>query len=299
MSSLFVWPPPKRRIKLCVVIPISLLSTEQTLYDKTVLLGYLARALAVFRVDEVAVYVDEGCYSHDIDIVKHIFNYMLTPPYLRRRIIGRMDILRYTGILPPLNVFTHPETREEIRSGVVREGVILRIRGKYAKIYIGLSEDLIAEVPTTLRDSLSEGSRVYVRITKARPLRGIIVTDDELPWYAGFKLAVIDSVVALTKYLGRDDELCIVTTKYGCNAGELVNAIVQKREFVKAVKILFGNPRLDFDELLGPNLDLIRDFIRFKVNTIPLQGTRSVRTVEAIYASLAVINQLMYHAGIT
>lgn len=299
MSSPFVWPPPKRKIKLCVVIPISFLSTEQTLYDKTVLLGYLARALAVFRVDEVAVYVDEGHDRRDVDIVKHIFNYMLTPPYLRRRVIGRMDILRYVGILPPLNIFTHPESKEEIRSGLVREGLILRIRGKYAKVYVGLSEDLIADVPAMMRDSLSEGSRVYVKITKVKPLRGIVIADDELPWYTGFKLTIIDNVTALVEYLGRGDELRVVTTKYGCDVGEFINIISQKRELIKAIKMLFGNPKLDFDELLGPNSNVIKDFIRFKINTIPLQGTRSVRTIEAVYASLAVINQLMYHVGIT
>ena len=56
--TLFLWPPPKRKIQLKVVIPASILSVEHTLYEKTLITGFLARALAIFRVSEIAVFKD-------------------------------------------------------------------------------------------------------------------------------------------------------------------------------------------------------------------------------------------------
>jgi predicted SPOUT superfamily RNA methylase MTH1 len=54
------------------------------------------------------------------------------------------------------------------------------------------------------------------------------------------------------------------------------------------VCLLFGNPRKDLDEIIGGGLR-----VDLTVNFIPYQGVLSVRTLEAVTASLAVLNLLL------
>ena len=66
--------------------------------------------------------------------------------------------------------------------------------------------------------------------------------------------------------------------------------LVQKWRKAKRRMVLFGSPSAGLYEILGLeglNLDEIADFV---VNTIPLQGVETVRTEEAVYASLAIFN---------
>lgn len=289
--QLFTWPPPKRNIKVGVVIPTSILSVEQTLYEKTKLLGYLARALAIFRVDEVVVFVDTN--EDDRSLIEHILNLILTPPYLRKKIISRNKLLKYVGVLPPLNIFTHPESKD-VSEGVIREGLVLRVRGKYVKVYLGLDEDAIVKVPEDLINTIGEGSRLYVKIIQRSPLRGVVVRRDEIPWYLGFSIKFLDNVKELINYLRISSDVNVITSKYGLNASNVIRELLPVISSTGGIRLFFGNPKMDFDEILGQDFNSIKDLVRLKINTIPLQGTRTVRTIEAIYASLAVINELLY-----
>ncbi|MCS7108243.1 MAG: putative RNA uridine N3 methyltransferase [Sulfolobales archaeon] len=298
MSGLYVWPPPKRKVSLSVLVPSSILSIEQSLYEKTILLGFLARALAVFRVDEFLVFVDDDRMSRDLNLIVDVMEYLLTPPYLRRKVISKKDTLRYAGVLPPLNIATHPTTDEGIEVLPFREGLLLKILGTRVKVDVGLGENLVAEIPKDLANELDlrVGAKVYVRITKVRPLRGVLVSEADIPYYSGFKLRIVDSLEILIEMLKDAGVLGVITSKCGESASRLLHEFSSN---LKKMIIMFGNHRKDFNELVsGKASNSLNNLVKISINTIPLQGVRSVRTVEALYATLTLINELMYRSGI-
>jgi hypothetical protein len=54
--------------------------------------------------------------------------------------------------------------------------------------------------------------------------------------------------------------------------------------------LAFGAPALGLNEIVAREGLRLEDIVDFVVNTIPLQGTETVRTEEALIASLAVLN---------
>jgi len=88
----------------------------------------------------------------------------------------------------------------------------------------------------------------------------------------------------------RHFDMKIATSKYGAPFSELEEKIVEKWKGAENILIAFGSPTRGLYEIArqeGLNLDQIVDFI---VNTIPGQRTETVRTEEALIASLAVFN---------
>lgn len=97
-------PPPRPTIKRCVVIPASIFVGEDRRLA-TLRLGLLARYLAIFRVEEVVI------FGKDDTLVAEVLRYAETPPYLRRRTIPLHPLLRYAGVVPPLQSPHHPSSR--------------------------------------------------------------------------------------------------------------------------------------------------------------------------------------------
>lgn len=294
MSKLFVWPPPKRKVGLTVVIPASILAVEQSLYEKTIILGFLARALAIFRVDEVVIFVDSECRGEDVEVIKDVMNYMLTPPYIKKKLICRKETLRYAGVLPPLNIPTHPTSDEGLGVVPIREGVVVKVRGRYVKVDVGLKEDVVAEVPKDVTDKVEVrvGAKVLVKIVEKAPLKGTIVTERDVPWYLGFKVTTVYEVDNIIKMLGDPEVLGVMTSKYGDDVSKLLSMYSKG---LKTIILMFGNYRKDFNELVGSEAShILGNVVKVSINTIPYQGVRSVRTVEAVYATLALINALTY-----
>ncbi|HDI53283.1 MAG TPA: hypothetical protein ENF89_03915, partial [Candidatus Bathyarchaeota archaeon] len=97
--------PPRRKHRLSIAIPSSLVSEIPHLREKTATIGHIGRAAALFRVDDIYIYRDRPDESRLIGL---ILRYMETPQYLRRLMFGMMAELRYVGILPPLRTPHHP-----------------------------------------------------------------------------------------------------------------------------------------------------------------------------------------------
>lgn len=105
--------------------------------QKTFLAGTIARALAVFCVDEVVIYEDSPASkrkataepgpndytatTHPSHFLAHIFSFLETPPYLRKFLFPMHPNLRTAGALPSLDMPHHPRSDEwcDYREGVV------------------------------------------------------------------------------------------------------------------------------------------------------------------------------------
>jgi hypothetical protein len=113
---------------------------------------------------------------------------------------------------------------------------------------------------------------------------------DDIPNYWGYTVTVEkNSFGNVVK--NRDFDLIIATSRYGVPLRDLVGKIAEEWRKANAIVVAFGAPKQGLHEILkseGLDLDDVVDFV---VNTIPEQGTETVRTEEALIASLAILNE--------
>ncbi|KAH8426439.1 RNA methyltransferase [Aspergillus melleus] len=151
-------PSGGRSHTLSVAIPGSIVANAKSIEQKTLLAGIIARALAVFCVDEVVIFDDdENSAQHDfyeqnddwyespIDktndqlngnvpstkgytansdpshFLAHLLSYLETPPYLRKHLFPMHPNLRGAGLLPSLDMPHHLRANEwcDYREGIV------------------------------------------------------------------------------------------------------------------------------------------------------------------------------------
>lgn len=275
--------------KISIAIPASIVSDIPHLREKTSKLGLIARAAALFRVQEIIVYRD--CLNinqtSDMDLVALLLNYSETPQYLRKRLFALKPVLRYAGIIPPLRTPHHQLNRKikDLKFGEYREGVIISKKKDGVLVDIGVEQPIIL-----LKTRLRKGKRVTVKIIKINEsIESKLVTRKEIPHYWGYTVTVEpQSFGKMLKH--RSFDLVIATSKYGVTYSTAVEKIIEKWKKAETVLLAFGSPKKGLFSIVqdeGLNLDLIVDFI---INTIPKQGTETVRTEEALIASLAILN---------
>ena len=278
-----------QRKKLSIGIPASVISDTPHLREKTSKIGLVGRAAAIFRVDEIIIYPDNPKVNQtaDMDLIATLLAYMETPQYLRKRLFKLRPELQYAGILPPLRTPHHPLNRrmKNLKVGEYREGATLSRTKEGTLIDIGVEQPALI-----VNNQLLIGKRVTVKITKVEKRVEVEVANrDEIPIYWGYRVAAEkNSFGKIVKSKGFD--LTVATSKYGVPFPDVAEKIAQKWKKADTILVAFGAPTQGLYEIVkneGLNLDDVVDFV---VNTIPIQGTETVRTEEALFASLAILN---------
>ena len=274
---------------LTVAIPASLVSDIPHLREKTSRLGMIGRALAIFRINEVIVYPDKLMENqrHDAELISVVLRYMETPQYLRKRLFPILPVLKYASILPPLRTPHHPLTKRiaDLIDGEYRDGVVVKT-GKNTLVDIGF------ERPIRLNEGNAPlGKRITVKIVKHASKISIQKYDKSKisNIYWGYHVGISNATLAQMLSGGVFD-LVILTSKYGKPLIEVIGEL--KRRWIEAKNrlIVFGSPKQGIREILkcdGLDMDEVDSLV---INTIPSQGTKTIRTEEAIFATLAVIN---------
>lgn len=275
--------------KTCVAVPASVVSDTPHLREKTSKIGLIGRAAAIFRIGEILVYPDDPRLhqSSDMELISTLLSYMETPQYLRKRVFGLRPELQYAGVLPPLRTPHHPLNRKmkDLRAGEFREGFTL------SKTKEGILVDIGVEKPAfMLNRQLAIGKRVTAKVVKIDERVEVeLASRDEIEEYWGYVVTLERQ--SLGRILNkRSFDLVIATSRYGCQFFDLAKEMVEKWKTARTVLVAFGAPTRGLHEIVkseGLSLDDIADFV---VNTIPHQGTETVRTEEAIIASLALLN---------
>ncbi len=274
--------------RLWVAIPDSLLSDASTLREKTVKVGAIGRALAIFMVERVYTYTDEGgSHSRDGMLTRHLLEYMETPQYLRKRLFPRSDSLSFAGLLPPLRTPHHKleVSPESIRVGEYREGVSVT-KGGQRLVDVGLAE----LVP--IDGEVKAGTRVTVVFTSSYPdLRCRVVNKDATGEYWGYEVRVAPSLLHLIR--SEKPDLLLMTSRRGRPLSTIWRELLDEIGKAKTAMLVFGSTRRGLFEILrdensDPNL-----LSTYVVNTIPNQGTFTVRTEEALLSTLSVVNFLL------
>ncbi|KAI5867559.1 DUF171-domain-containing protein [Durotheca rogersii] len=116
-------PAGGRHWTISVAIPGSILSTSCGRDDqRAAVVSRVARAAAVFGVDEIVVYddspagsrpraVDPAAYAGDVDpcgYIEHLLRYLEAPPFMRRVLFPVHPNLRGAGVLIGLDIPSHP-----------------------------------------------------------------------------------------------------------------------------------------------------------------------------------------------
>jgi predicted SPOUT superfamily RNA methylase MTH1 len=278
------------------LVPSSLVREAEDKREATRKLGYVARAATVFRTDRLVVYPDSaGEQRWDGGFVRTVLAYAATPPYLRKEVWGRRDELEYVGVLPPLRAVTQTGSGSN-GSGSLRQGIVTEVGSDgRVRVNCGLQHPISLVVPPDM--TVSEGERVTIRISSRRPLRARII-DDPLPGIS-VEQAEIEAVLARP-----DAGLRIASSRYGevLTTSQLGDLRSQLEENNEEYTVAFGAPERGLPEILGVDVDAFDarddtsddgpDRSRFDLwlNTVPNQGSETVRTEEAMFATLACLN---------
>ncbi len=283
--------------KLAITIPASVVSDTPHLREKTAKIGLIGRIAAIFRVDEIIVYPDDPKISQtgEMKLIVTLLTYMETPQYLRKRLFKLEPQLRYAGILPPLRTPHHPLNREmkNLKVGEYREGVTLSKTREGTLVDIGVEKPVLI-----LNKQLALNLRVTVKVIKVDGQAEVeIVNRSEIQDYWGYMVTMEKhSLGKIVKSRGFD--LTIATSKYGDPIAAVVERLTKKLEGANTILVEFGAPTKGLSEIVRDEGLKLNDVADFVVNTIPMQGTATVRTEEALIASLAILNMQFGSQGL-
>ena len=282
---------------LTLLIPSSVVREAEDKREATRKLGYVARAAAVFRADRLCVFPDrEGERRWGEDFVRIVLQYAATPPHLKGEVWGKRDELQFAGVLPPLRLSS--QTTADSSESAVNQGIVTEVgpEGR-VRVNCGLQHPISLNVPPKM--VVDEGERVTVRISSREPVRARLV-DEPTP---GFDVATVNLSAALADAAGRR----IATSRHG-QMLSITRLAEFRPDYRDGLTVAFGAPGRGLPEILGippeaisaadaagaskphglddNHVDSDPGFDRW-LNTIPRQGSETVRTEEAMFASLA------------
>jgi methyltransferase len=273
--------------RLAIAIPASVIADIPHLREKTSKIGLIGRAAAIFRINEIIVYLDKPGtnQNQDIDLIALLLTYMETPQYLRKRLFQLSPDLQYAGILPPLRTPHHPLTGKmrDLNVGGYREGVALSREKNGTLIDIG------SEKPAYLPSQVPIDKRLTVKIVKITDHVEVkVVSQDEIDQYWGFTVSLEQSLDNLLQ--SPDFDLKIGTSKFAPLLQTATKTLGPKWKEATDILVLFGSSARGLHEIAKEEGFDLNSKLDFVLNTVPNQGTETVRTEEALFATLAILN---------
>jgi hypothetical protein len=273
-----------------IAIPASVISDVPGLQLRTYKIGQVARASAIYRVNQIFVYPDKDNRRQqtEIEFISLILRYAETPQYLRKRMFPLSPMLKYAGALPPLNTPHHPTNSliATLRDGEFREGMVLGSDKNGSLVDVGM------EKPLRYRERLTKGRMTFqVRRNGDDEPKLELADPSEIPEYWGYR------VVELNQPLGqfikkKTHDVCILTSRHGSQISNIMEELEKRLQKSRKILIAFGSPKEGLGEILARE-GLNQSLADYTLNTIPEQGTMSVRTEEAVQATLAIMNVLI------
>jgi hypothetical protein len=257
---------------------------------RTYKIGQVARASAIYCVNQIFIYPDKDDREQrrEIEFISQILRYEETPQYLRKRMFPLSPKLKYAGILPPLNTPHHPTNNliSTLQDGEFREGLVLATDMNRSLVEVGM------ERPLTYQGRLPKGRMTFqVKKLGNEELRLELADPSVIPEYWGYK------VVEVSQPLGqfirkKTHDVCILTSRMGSQINSLMGELEERLQRSRNILIAFGSPKEGLRDILARE-GLDQSIADYTLNTIPRQGTMSVRTEEAIQATLAIMNMLI------
>lgn len=286
-----------------IALPGSIIDNAQSLELATRLAGQIARAATIFRVEEIVVFdnkisslanssftLPDSSDENETGsaFLIRILNYLETPQYLRRTLCPWHNSLKLAGLLPPLDAPHHLRKHEW---GPYREGVILKEPAAESGLSladVGLNKNVVID------QVLEPGTRVTVAMGTNRHLddkpRQVVSSSkprEEAGAYWGYKVryaANISSVFQSCPYPGGYDHL-IGTSEHGLFFKSSELTLPPFRHLLIAFGGLAGLEEC-FEEDKNLKGKKPSDVFHSYLNVCPNQGSRTIRTEEALFISL-------------
>ncbi|KAL9826972.1 kynurenine--oxoglutarate transaminase 3-like [Geothlypis trichas] len=290
---------------LSVALPGSILNNAQSPALRSYLAGQIARACAIFCVDEIVVFDEHG---EDVKSVEgefegigkkgkacvqlaRILQYLECPQYLRKSFFPKHEDLQFAGLLNPLDSPHHMRMDEdsEYREGVVLDRPTKPGRGSF--VNCGMRKEV------QIDKQLNPGLRVTVRLKEpqnpeAKVRKGTVVSSQHpravsgLYWGYSVRLASCLSAVFSECPFKEGYDLSIGTSERGSSVDQ-----VTLPSFRHALVVFGGLEGLEAGVDVDPNLEVTDPSVLFDfyLNTCPSQGSRTIRTEEALLISLSAL----------
>ncbi len=279
--------------RLSIAVPASLVSDVPHLRDKTLKIGLIGRAAAIFGVDQIILYKDDSSrkWKDEISFISIILSYMETPQYLRKPLFGLRPELRYVGVLPPLRTPHHPlgsKVKDLVR-GEFREGVVMTHTRMGNMVDIGVEDLALVRGKKT-----PIGTRLTVKIKhiSRKHLEAEVADGGQIKAYWGYRVTRSDDQL-LGEFLETHHfDLIVATSRRGASYVNVNEELRDKWMVAEKKLLVFGAPSKGLYELLeheGRKLENMTDFV---VNFAPCQTVETIRTEEAVLLTLGIINIL-------
>jgi hypothetical protein len=174
---------------------------------------------------------------------------------------------------------------QDLQTGEYREGLV------FSQTKEGLFLDIGVEKNALLREKQHEiGERLTVQVVKADGQIEVQVASHlDVPDYWGYEVTVeprsLSGAVERVKA-----DLAIGTSRKGGELADVAGKLAEGWRRASSILVVFGSPARGLFEIAtdeGVRLEKLLDLV---VNTVPSQGTETVRTEEAVFASIAVLN---------
>ncbi|KAL4556539.1 hypothetical protein LXL04_039195 [Taraxacum kok-saghyz] len=283
-----------------IALPGSIIDNTQSFELATRLAGQISRAATIFRIDEVVVFDNQSEPSNDSQVTAddenesgtafliRILKYLETPQYLRKTLFPKHNSLRFVGLLPPLDAPHHLRKHEW---APYREGVTLAQQAPSSGttlVDVGLSKNVVID------ELVEAGRRVTVAMGTNRQLDDEpheVVTSskprEKAGMYWGYKVRYapnITSVFEQSPYKGGYDYL-IGTSEHG----HIVKSSELELPPFRHLLIAFGGVA-GLEECFEEDKNLKgkdpREVFGMYLNICPHQGSRTIRTEEAVFICL-------------
>jgi methyltransferase len=287
-------PPSTAAINFWVAIPDSSISDQQAKRDKSIKIAQFARAFSIFRVKRIYIYHDRtsNIDKHDPYILKTILGYLDTPQYLRRRLYPLTPELQYAGILHPIKAPHHKkfENTKLIKAGEIRVGIVVKLKGTmYVDAGLGLM------IPCENIPAAEEGKKVNVKFISVYPNLKVTKasSQDMNNSYWGYEIAEVSSLHGLLKEAkNKKNSEIMITSREGSPFKSKEGELIRSLKLARNLLVVFGAPKSCVEQIILAEGQSTGHY-KFIVNMFPFQGTETVRLEEAIFGTLAILNNLL------
>ncbi|KAL3895448.1 MAG: hypothetical protein SGPRY_013510 [Prymnesium sp.] len=299
-----------REWTVTVALPGSVVDNAQTQELRSCLVGQVARACAIFNVDEIVVFGTEtgprtaaedpkgrtgGCV-----FMARLLQYLECPQYLRKQCFPHHPDLRSVGLIPPLDAPHHLRVDEKC---AYREAVVVERKDAKAGscyVYSGLPKELKLNmeappgVRLTVRMPTVGGKSVAKAVSPNEPreVAGL---------YWGYQVRIASGLSAVWSECPHEGgyDCSIGTSEHGSQA--LSNGSFNLPSF-RHLLIVFGGveglePVVSSEDGLSEFDDDVASLFDHYLNICPTQGSRTIRTEEALLVGMGALRPFIENAN--